>query len=454
MSLASGTELRYLSYDRFGHVFNDFTVTLIYFSFSAGKGEGSFMLWTTTRPFEKEIDSQHKRRADNHPAPIVACGAARKARKGGGLAGIRAVIVAVALAAVLAQAPPARAQTPGPPEARELVIGTKVAPPFAMKAEDGTWRGISIDLWRRIANQTHLRYRFQETTLKGLIDGVAEGSLDAAVAALTVTGSRHRVVDFTQPFYSAGLGIAVASDAGITWWPIIRNVFSLGFFRAAAVLFAISLSVGVVLWLIEHRHNEHFGAHRRGLGASVWWSAAAMTQAGGAAGEKVPMTLAGRLLAMVWMVTSVIVFASFTAALTSQLTLKHLRGTVNGEADLRYVRVAAIAGTETTEYLGRERIAYQVFADVEAGLSALQKGRIDALVYDRPLLLWLVNKRFSGSLRVLDGTFDPQVYAIALPQGSELRMPIDLALLDAIRSDWWRETLVAYLGPSGGQYLF
>ena len=36
-----------------------------------------------------------------------------------------------------------------------------------------------------------------------------------------------RVVDFTQPFYSAGLGIAVASDAGITWWPIIRNVFSL-----------------------------------------------------------------------------------------------------------------------------------------------------------------------------------------------------------------------------------
>jgi hypothetical protein len=97
MSLASGTELRYLSYDRFGHVFNDFTVTLMYFSFSAGKGEGSFMLWTTTRPFEKEIDSQHKRRADNHPAPIVACGAARKARKGGGLAGIRAVIVAVAV---------------------------------------------------------------------------------------------------------------------------------------------------------------------------------------------------------------------------------------------------------------------------------------------------------------------------------------------------------------------
>jgi ABC-type amino acid transport substrate-binding protein len=358
-------------------------------------------------------------------------------------------IAAVVLAAVLAQGSEARAQTPGSPEARELVIGTKVAPPFAMKAEDGTWRGISIDLWRRIASQIHLRYRFQETTLNGLIDGVADHSLDAAVAALTVTGPRQRVVDFTQPFYSTGLGIAVASDVQITWWPIIRNVFSLGFFRAALVLFVATLSVGVVLWLIERRHNEHFGAHPHGFGATVWWAASAMTQIGGAAaGGNAPRTLPGRLLATVWMITSVIVFVSLTAALTSQYTLKHLRGPVNGKADLQYARVGAIAGTETTEYLGREHITYQVFANAEAGLLALHTSRIDALVYDRPLLLWLVNARFPGSLRVLDGTFDPQVYAIALPLDSELRMPINLALLDAIRSDWWRETLFAYLGSS------
>jgi polar amino acid transport system substrate-binding protein len=145
-----------------------------------------------------------------------------------------------------------------------------------------------------------------------------------------------------------------------------------------------------------------------------------MTQSGSAAGEKVPITLPGRLLAIVWMVVSVIVIASFTAALTSQLTLKQLRGTVHGEADLRYVRVAAVAGTETTEYLGRQHIAYQSFADAEAALSALQKGRIDALVYDRPLLLWLVNERFAGTLEVLDATFDPQVYAIALPQSGSV----------------------------------
>ena len=145
-------------------------------------------------------------------------------------------------------------------------------------------------------------------------------------------------------------------------------------------------------------------------------------------------------------VASVIVIASFTAGLTSQLTLKQLRGVVHGEADLQYVRVGAIAKTETTEYLGGQHIMYQAFADVEAGLSALKKRRIDALVYDRPLLSWLVRERYSDSLQVLDATFDPQDYAIALPQGSKLRLPIDLALLGTVHNEWWRETVFSYVG--------
>jgi len=107
---------------------------------------------------------------------------------------------------------------------------------------------------------------------------------------------------------------------------------------------------------------------------------------------------------------------------------------------------AAVVGI--IEGLNAEGIAYQVFPDAETGLVAVRDGRIDALVYDRPLLVWLVIERFSGSLQVLDTTFDPQVYAIALPLGSQLRMPVDLLLLDAIRSGWWRDTLFAYLGRS------
>jgi polar amino acid transport system substrate-binding protein len=145
------------------------------------------------------------------------------------LAWFCAIVAALAAAVVIAPVPQVGAQTPESPEARELVIGTKVAPPLAIKAEDGTWHGISIDLWRRIADRTHLRYRFEETTLQGLTEGVADGSLDAGVAALSVTEPRRETVDFTQPFYSTGLGIAVARDVSISWWPIVANVLSVFF---------------------------------------------------------------------------------------------------------------------------------------------------------------------------------------------------------------------------------
>src|SRR5262249_23700048 len=136
---------------------------------------------------------------------------------------MRAFLLAIII--IFVTPPASRSQILDPPFiSRELVIGTKVAPPFAMKAPDGSWHGISIDLWQRIAREAHLRFRLQETTLEGLTDGVANGALDAAVAALTVTLPRLRVVDFSVPFYSTGLGIAVAENASIAWWPVVKNI--------------------------------------------------------------------------------------------------------------------------------------------------------------------------------------------------------------------------------------
>jgi hypothetical protein len=52
------------------------------------------------------------------------------------------------------------------------------------------------------------------------------------------------------------------------------------------------------------------------------------------------------------------------------------------------------------------------------------------------------------SLQVLSVTFDPQNYAIALPVNSELRLRLDVALLEAVTSDWWRQILYRYLGQA------
>ena len=365
---------------------------------------------------------------------------------------MRQMIAAFVAAALLTCCGPCAAQ-PGepPPDAsvsiqRELVVGTKEAAPFAMKSADGSWSGLSIDLWRRVAGENGLNYRFaEEKTAADLIDGVAAGKFDVAVAALTVTAERERILDFTSSYYVTGLGIAVTAGGPPSWAPILRALTSFGFIQAVLALLGLALVVGLIVWLVERRHNEDFGGGvAKGMSSGVWWTTVAMTQRG--AGSFGPRTLPGRTIAALWMVGSIIAVAVFTAGITSALTIRQLQGTVHGVTDLSSVRVGAVSGSSTEDTLVRMRIRYARFANVRDGLQAVRGGVIDAFIYDKPLLAWTVNQDFRTSIQMLDTTFDPQHYAFALPNNSPLRKPLSIAILKATQNDWWDENLFRYLG--------
>jgi polar amino acid transport system substrate-binding protein len=360
------------------------------------------------------------------------------------------LMIAALIAAGLIFAVPCRAQAPenaGVLPQGELVVGTKEAAPFAMKAADGTWRGISIDLWRHVADELRLHYRFaEEPNVQGLIDGVAGGKFDIAVAALTVTGARARILDFTQPFYATGLGIAVPAGGEASWLPIIRTLTSFGFAQAILALVGLAFAVGILVWLFERRHNEDFGGGvAKGVSSGVWWSTVAMTQR--ATGNFNPRTMPGRIVAIVWMVASIVTIAVFTASITSVLTIKHLQGVVHGVSDLSTVRVGAMVGTSAEDTLSHLRITYRKFATLHDGLDALRAHELDALVYDKPLLAWAIQQGYSSSIELVDATFEPQEYAFALSRNSPLRNTLDVAILDAIHSPWWEETIFRYVGP-------
>ncbi|MBX9710326.1 MAG: transporter substrate-binding domain-containing protein [Xanthobacteraceae bacterium] len=329
---------------------------------------------------------------------------------------------------------------------RELVVGVKSTPPFAMLAEDGNWHGISIDLWRRAADQLHLRYRFDEQpTLQELFEGSADGKFDVSVGALTITAARARRLDFTSSFYSTGLGIAVPAAGSLSWIPVIRAFTNFGFLQAVLALLALALLVGFLIWYLERHHNEQFaGGLKKGLSSGVWWATTAMTRRGTV--NYGPQTIPGRIVAVVWTVTSIIAIAIFTAAVTSALTVRNLQGTVHNVTDLQSVRVGAVLGSSTQDALAQLKVTYQTFDTPLAGLEALRAKKIDAFVYDKPLVAWIVQQRFSSSIEVLDTTFEPQNYAMAVPNGSPLRASLNVAILDAMQSDWWRQTLFRYLG--------
>jgi ABC-type amino acid transport substrate-binding protein len=364
---------------------------------------------------------------------------------------MRILLAALALLAGLAA--PALAQPSAAPQAppqRELVVGTRVAPPFAMKNREGGWEGISIDLWRHVAERLGLRFRLEERdTVQALLEAVTTGQVDAAAAALTVTAARRQVMDFTQPFFATGLGVAVGRGGATAWLPVLRTFLSFGFLQGVLTLLGIALLVGALIWLFERQHHEAYGGPPlRGFIAGAWWSAVAMTQAGAA--QDGPRSLPGRVLAVVWMVASVVTIAVFIAGITSALTTQRMQGVVRNLGDLRSIRVGAVAGSSTVEFLRAQRVDFDPYPLPADGLRALKGGRIDAFVYDRPLLAWTIRQDFP-ELEVLPITLDSQNYAIALPLENSNRVSLDVALLETLRSEWWARTRLRYLGRDAAE---
>ena len=198
---------------------------------------------------------------------------------------------------------------------------------------------------------------------------------------------------------------------------------------------------------LRRRNAEQFGgSNAEGIGAGFWWAAVSMTTVG--YGDKAPVTLAGRLLALVWMFAGLIMVASFTAAITSSLTVSNLQYQINGPQDLPGNTVATIAGTASAQYLQEQRIISQEYPDLHSAMQAVSTGESDAVVYDRPLLQYRNQQLGKDRLDLLPGVFDQQLYALALPTGSNLRDEVNEAILRLTESPEWRLIQRAYLGEA------
>jgi ABC-type amino acid transport substrate-binding protein len=329
---------------------------------------------------------------------------------------------------------------------RALRVGTKEAPPFAIKHKDGTWSGLSIDLWKGIAADLGVQYELVETDLDGLLTGLEDGSLDASVAALNVTAERETRFDFSHPFHTSGYGIAIRSERKVIWIEVMKRLASGEFVKALSTLAGLLFVAGFLVWLVERRRNpEQFGGSvPRGIWEGFWWSAVTMTTVG--YGDRYPLSAAGRVIALVWMFTSVVIVSSFTAAIASSLTIGSLDERIRSLDDLAHVRVASVPNSTSAAFLDARGISWIPHQSVEAAMAALSDRNVDAVFYDEPLIRHVIRHGYQESLMELPGTITRLDYAIGLPHESDLRESINQSLLTRISSSAWRETLERYLG--------
>lgn len=102
--------------------------------------------------------------------------------------------------------------TVGMAHAKELVVGVDANfMPFEFKI-DGKLTGFDVELWDAIAKDLGLKYQWQTMDFNGIIPALQSKAIDAAIAGITIKSDREKVVDFSYPYYDAGLIILVRAD--------------------------------------------------------------------------------------------------------------------------------------------------------------------------------------------------------------------------------------------------
>jgi len=89
--------------------------------------------------------------------------------------------------------------------------------PLAFRDESGNLQGLEIDLARHLAEELLGRadaVRFQPVANRDRLKVVLERKVDMAIARMTATASRSRLVDFTAPYYLDGTSI-VTKDRSV-----------------------------------------------------------------------------------------------------------------------------------------------------------------------------------------------------------------------------------------------
>lgn len=311
--------------------------------------------------------------------------------------------------------------------------------------------GFEIDLWEAVAKEAGVTFEYVPTDFQKIIPLLAAQKADLGMAGLTINEKRERVVDFSFPTLDSGLLILTNRDkGGFRLWDTASYLFHEGWGAIGPMLGWVALFAFLfsnLLWFVEYGHKTFSDSYFPGIFESFWLVLCSMST--DSFGDYVPHTWAGRIVTTGIIVGGVAVFGLLIAQVSSFLTIRKIKGEIDGVEDLSDKKVATVTGSTSVAPVRRVGAEIVSVSDIEDAYEALAEKRVDAVVFDAPVLEYYAqSKKGKGANVSLVGTlFDKQKYGFALPPGSPLREKINVALLhvresgkyEAIYQKWFGE---------------
>lgn len=300
-----------------------------------------------------------------------------------------------------------------------------------MFLSDFNEKGISTQIWEDIAdkedwNYTYITFENVDESLHAL----KRGELDLVIGPISITSSRLEKMKFSQPFYNSSLAIVSRQDQ-FNLWQKIKPLFSIKLLIAISIFLVILAMVGTLLWLAERKKSpEQFSDEPlNGIGTGMWLAIVTMSTTG--YGDKAPITLWGRIIAGSWMIISIIFATSMVAGIASTLTLSSLgSSTVATIEELSNRKVATIADSPSVGFLKEYRAKVVAVNTLDDAFEKLNNKEVDAVVYDRPQLLYFIKINHSENLYIAKAEYYKLGYGFAFPLDSELTYDVNRTLLE------------------------
>ncbi|KAG8057902.1 hypothetical protein GUJ93_ZPchr0002g26063 [Zizania palustris] len=288
------------------------------------------------------------------------------------------------------------------------------------------------------------RFSFKEFVTKDNVTGsmkgycidvftqmVEDNAFDAAIGDIAITMGRTLITDFTQPFIESGLVILAPVKKHITnSWAFLQP-FTLQMWCVTGLFFLI---VGVVVWVLEHRINDEFrGTPREQIMTIFWFSFSTLFFAH----RENTMSTLGRVVLIIWLFVVLIIQSSYTASLTSILTVQQLDTSIRGIDDLKSsdYPIGFQVGSFSEDYMVKElnisRSRLIALGSPEEYADALKrgpkKGGVSAIVDERPYVELFLSTYCK--IAVAGSDFTSRGWGFAFPRDSPLQVDLSTAIL-------------------------
>lgn len=354
------------------------------------------------------------------------------------------LLTVVLLAGMLSAAVP-HAQETAAPE-RVLDVGVYVSPPFVME-EDGAFSGMAIELWEGMAANRNVESNYIAfETLKELVDATEAGDVDIAVTNLTITKGRHERINFTQPWFDAGLRIMVNTDQGVGAGALFTGLIDAGHLQAYGWLALVIVVATVLFTLFDRRFDPDFPRRWRDGIADSFYSVMSIATSGRPVSRKNLFGWVGRIWAAFWLICGIAVLSYVTASVTSVMTTLSLTNQIRNLDDLADQRVGVATGS-TAEAFAREMgLRFRTYPHIDEAVVALTSGQIAAIIGDAPVLEYFQHTNPDVPVDVVGPIFEPDKYGFGVALRSPLLRPLTIELLAAKESDLIEEMRAKYFG--------